>query len=207
MRKKLVVDLDGTLLDTHSALESRVKEKFPNFRMSLVKTYDFNRGMDGHFNGLNACRDYILSELVNPALYSSVKLAEGYEGLYELSEDMDIIFHTVSVSEDIAVAKYDLIRESFNGLRYEFRSEVSRTHEKGYIKDADFVIEDCPYNFDPYKIIGATCILLNKPFNQVRHNPDLGKILQGVLRVDSLSSALSTVRDMIDGRAKSGYAI
>lgn len=179
--KRVVVDVDGVLLDIHSALEKQLQAQGYDFSMSRVLTYDFNKSLPqdkvpdwlinsdkGYEFFLNVPRSKIFEELGNVELF---KTADFYEDAIQeikdmvLSHNAQVIISTQSFTEEIANVKKERLLDRLAGYPIEYKDFIGDS--KGIIEEADYVIEDCISNIDMYD---CHKVLVSKPYNQPEFN-------------------------------------
>lgn len=183
---KVVIDVDGVLLDVHTELEKRLRNLGYDFGMDRVLTYDFNKSLsqdrvplwlmetdNGYDFYLNVPRSVIFEELANVELFKKADFFEdAIEKVKELSKlpNVQVVIATQSFTEDIAIIKRERLIEKLKGVSIEYIDFIGSN--KGIVEGADYVIEDCIDNLDMYS---CSKVLVSKPYNQRENNTSVNK--------------------------------
>lgn len=205
--KKVVIDVDGVLLDTHSALEARLKAMGYSFEMKRVLTYDFNKSLpvekvpnwlietaDKSYDFyLNAPRSYIFREFGKAGLFQEANIYE--EAIHKIKllasiPDVEVIIATQSYAVDVAITKRECLLEALRGYSISYKDFIGDT--KGIVEDADYIIEDCIENLNDYN---CKKFLVDKPYNQPNFNecrPDLQRVESAAVALDLIIKELSS---------------
>lgn len=171
----IVVDLDGTIVDTNRVLEKKVRKVYPHFSMRRVLTYDYNKSLTspppwlvassidtGNYY-LNAPRDYVLT-MYDPCLYHNIRFFKGVvQCLRELASHENVIFYTLVQCAAEAESKKRLLAKVFKGQRYNFVWRLA-SEGKPPLPFADIVFDDCYTNLAVYP---KSCkrVLIHRQYN------------------------------------------
>ena len=120
---KVLVDIDGVIIDLHSELEKKVREKYTDFSMKDVVTYNFNKTRG---KSLDTERSYILKLLNEPSVFAN---AQPYlAGVVALKKLMDFPNVQVTIASlagsysrntlEIAGIKMRQMKELFGNSNY-----------------------------------------------------------------------------------------
>lgn len=164
---KVMVDVDGVILDIHSHIEKTVREFADrSYSSKNILTYDLNRSlyeklqylMDKglltqagvkHILGTHYIssdiRDMIYGEFTNPSVFKYSKLDDNCIGIIKdlMLNGVEIVFHTVSLSAEVKNIKKERIKTALEGCEgvYKF-CDCDSACDK-CLKDYDYVVEDC----------------------------------------------------------------
>lgn len=209
--KKVICDVDGVLLNIHTALENRLKELGFDFSMDRVLTYDFNKSLSkelvpnwlknsdtsvGEFY-LNVSRQMIFELFGQSSLFETAEFDEkAVNALKNLMKYscISVVIYSLSFSQEIANIKSKRLSEVFKGYNYSFVSVVGG--DKPALGTADYIIEDSHINLPNYAD-NAVKFLIDKPYNQIQFNPSYKEIIEKAVRVDSVSQACSLILSKI----------
>lgn len=220
MKKRIVIDLDGVVFPTQEVLCEMAKELNPNSRLSLdrILTYDFNKSLkkslvpknilksdeyifDDIEYGLGFPRSDVFKLLTSPELF---KRLTPYKGVHdallrfatEFEDEYDIVFYSLAWSTEILLLKEEAIKKYFGdipNLSYSLIFSSDRTSKPHM--PCDYLIED-----NPSAVVGvdATCIVINKPYNNEKYslaglNIEYGYVFSAV----SLEHALDLIRHVL----------
>lgn len=202
--KRVVIDVDGVLLDLHKALEDSLVRNGYSFRMDRVLTYDFNKSLsedkipnwlkqtsEGYPYYLNAPRDEIFARFGKVELFENAYIYEdAIEEIKKLAEIsyVKVIIATQSFTDEVAKIKKQRLLSKIGNTAVDYVDFIGNT--KGIIEGADFVIEDSISNLDMYDCVK---ILISKTFNSPKYNSSKNNFND--IRVEgSTSSAIRYVR-------------
>lgn len=221
MKKQIVVDLDGVVFNTHTTLEDIVKQRYPNFRMSKVYTWafdkdltelpkevlkkylskgDFDKLSKGYQYLLQADRDYIFEVLSDVKLYKKQPFNKKSDRLKKLMimKDIEVVFSTAiipsSKANEIAWVKKLRLQDKYAG--YDYKLDIHIGNTKPVYKNAIAVIDDHLGNLKPYEIMGSKLLLIDAPFNRFELNPQYG-LKDRVIRVKDIGEAVKYCLDYI----------
>ena len=193
---KVLVDIDGVIMDLHTELENRVRDSYSDFSMKDVVTYNFNKDNGKDFGSM---RGYILKLLNVPDIYLKSKPFK--DGVSALKKLMDREGIEVTISSlageynkntlEIAGIKAKQMCELFEGCKFSLDIVVGDSKQ---VYDADFVIDDCAEYLQEYsKKEGVVKYLTNKSYNTERYYPQS----KDFVRVDSLADAVNDILNSI----------
>ena len=216
MKKSIVFDLDGTLVDTHKALESLVKDENPNFSVERILTYDFNKSLDfskapqwfldtmeyeklGHRNyGLNVERKVLINLLSDLRLFRKAELFDSvHDTLPSIAEYYEIIFHSFAYTREIANYK-SVIIDSYFKNKFDYTMITSIGIKKPCILNADFVVEDNLFDLEGYIGSGTKLLLIDRPYNQELYNQDLSSVFENSLRLKNIEKCFDYLLNIVE---------
>lgn len=209
------IDLDGVFFDFHSVFEKEIQRKYPEFTLSNLLTYDFNKSLKcaskdvlveefggdvarsiliGNSDLLGAPRKEVIKALSNYRLFEDAK---PYGGAVESVKALiktglfDIVFNSYAgrdcpESEQISRVKHSRMQEIFKDLPINLIATIG--DGKPVLSNSAIVIEDNISHLRKYPKAGR--YLINQPFNQTRFLPK-GENLDGIFRVGSLEDAIN----------------
>lgn len=194
---KVMVDIDGVIFDIHSYIEELIRENNvdPNYSQKNILTYDINKSLverldkvfDEHWKGspelgsiykdsirmLNYIsrdtRDVIFTAFKEPEIFQGCKVDMNAIGIIKnlIAEGAEVVFHTVSLSDEVKQVKEERIKELLKGYEgeYEFCS-CNNICEK-CSDEYDYVIEDCLETLAEFSKINdkAELLLIAKSYN------------------------------------------
>lgn len=172
MKRLIEVDVDGVLLDIHSALENKLHEMgFTKFSMENVRTYDFNRSLGSSafiLPTLGVTSDIIFNQLKNVEIFRKAKPDwDAIEFIKHIAanDDIEFIIHTSSLDETVTEEKKKQLSEWFGNCK-NISFVVTGSDKELLRDDIAAVIENCHLNL--YKYPQTTqCYLVNKPYNRL----------------------------------------
>lgn len=173
--RTIVVDVDGVLLDVHTALEEKLKSMGYSFEMTDVLTYDFNRSLDSSIQApdLGVPRDVIFKCLSDVDIFRSASIDMQAVNLIKeqvKSGRVEFIIYTQSYNSDISAEKCKRLFSLFDGCdAVKIKSFVGEHKPTLDSVDVSAVIEDSLENIRGYSE-SALSYLIDKPYNQRIYN-------------------------------------
>lgn len=195
---KVLVDIDGVLIDLHSELEKKVREKYTDFSMKDVVTYNFNKTRG---KSLDTERSYILKLLNEPSVFANAQpYLAGVEALKKLMDFPNVQVTIASLAGsysrntlEIAGIKMRQMKELFGSSNYSLDIIIGDTKS---IYKVDYVIDDSMEYLEKYLSNSNTKgYLVNKSYNTEIFYPSS----KGVSRVESLEDAVNEITKDIEG--------
>lgn len=218
IKKTYVFDMDGVFVDTHTALENKVKTKYPYFSMCNVITYDFNKKLlsfdksmlenilhkrnivvdieseNFYEDILQANRKEIFSILGELDTFEHANVFEKTSDKIKLLIDNGnhIVFNSVAYTQEIISQKDNLLNKIFNNYPIEKRLMLGNK-EKIIVQNGVF-FEDSLEELVEYiqnNNFEGIFYLVNKPYNQEDCYSEYEKYFPFITRVSSLEEALN----------------
>lgn len=167
-------DFDGTLVDTHKAVEDILRPQYPGCSFQKAKTYKLSE------NNIDAPLDEVVKAFNNPKIYENVAWIEGAISFINrlLWAGHRVVIHSLCWTEDIARAKEALIRKTFGE-----RVEVAMDLDVKTALDSDVVFEDCPENL--INSMARHKVLVSKSYNKKKHNPQYKALYEECKLIDN----------------------
>lgn len=216
MKKTIVFDLDGVLVDCHSALEEMVHDKYPEFSVKRILTYDFNKSLDmlkapywfltsreytpigKEFYGLNADRSELLNLLSDLRLFENADFFNGVTNMLPLlAKHYNIVFHSFAYTREIANYKSEMIDFHFKD-KFAYTMITSIGTKKPCILNADFVVEDNLFDLEGYIGSDAKLLLVDRPYNQELFNPSLSSVFENSVRFKNITEVFKYLLNLLD---------
>ena len=167
MNRTIVVDVDGVLLDIHSALETRVKAVYPCFSMRNVKTYDFNKSCDVP---LMADRAFIYEQFKDVELFKAAPQdLAAVEYIRSMAGENEFYIYTLSYTKDVMDLKLKLFDKWFSHNPNIHFINAFGEKKPLTLDRISAVVEDCHQNLEQYPS-DTDCYLVDKPYNRTKYN-------------------------------------
>lgn len=215
MKRNIIIDLDGTFIDTHKAIQKYVNLSYPDFNMENVHTYDFNKSLkdlpelNNYFDketikdilnnnfdtSLKAPRSFILKSLSDESIFKESKpFDKAVENVRELmnNERFYTVFNSTAYSSKIASVKYQQLIELYPEEKYTISVSIG---EKPLYYNSPIVIEDSLDELKRYfeANIKGDYYLIDKPYNQEIFNPNYNKLFKNIKRVKDINEAILNI--------------
>ena len=215
MKRNIIIDLDGTFIDTHKRIQKHVNLLYPDFSMENVHTYDFNKSLkdlpklndyfdegiikdilNNNFDtSLKAPRSFILKSLSDESIFKESKpFDKAVENVKKLmnNERFHIVFNSTAYSSKIASVKYQQLIELYPDEKYTISVSIG---EKPLYYNSPIVIEDSLDELDRYlkANIKGDYYLIDKPYNQEIFNPKYSKLFENIKRVKDINEAILNI--------------
>lgn len=198
----IAVDVDGVLLDVHSALEEYLHNKgYSEFSMERWLTYDMNKSLDIETHGadkaeLGAPHSEIIKAFNDLELFKQSKVDESAVGFIREQAQtgrVKYIIYTLSYTDEIRQWKKDVFFEKYFGgvENVEFRGIVASDKE-ACDSAITAVIEDSPLALEKYAE-NIRLYLIDKPYNSREYNPKLKALFDR----PQFSRSSSTIRALL----------
>ena len=193
---KVLVDIDGVIIDLHSELEKRVRERYTDFSMKDVVTYNFNKTRG---KSLDTERSYIFKLLNEPSVFANAQpYLAGVEALKKLMDFPNVQVTIASLAGsysrntlEIAGIKMRQMKELFGNSNYSLDIIIGDTKS---IYKVDYVIDDSMEYLEKY-LSNTKGYLVDKSYNTEIFYPSS----KGVSRVESLEDAVNEITKDIEG--------
>lgn len=162
-----MVDIDGVILDIHSYIEKIVREFADStYSSKNILTYDLNKSLyekltyllekgmitdviaqhilDTHYIS-SEVRDMIIGEFTNPSVFKYSNLDEDCIAIIKslMQNGVEIVFHTVSLSDEVRDIKKDRISTALSYYEGSFKFCDCKDACDKCLKEYDYVVEDC----------------------------------------------------------------
>ena len=193
---KVMVDIDGVIFDIHSYIEGRIKENVdPTYSQRNILTYDINKSLnerldkifEEHWNGSTALgniykdsiqmlnyiprstRDVIFTAFKEPEVFQECKVDMSAIDLIKslIIEGASVVFHTVSLSDEVKKVKEERIKTLLKGYEGEYQFCSCDNICDKCSEDYDYVIEDCLETLVEFSKVNdkAELFLIAKSYN------------------------------------------
>lgn len=193
---KVMVDIDGVIFDIHSYIEEKIRKDLdPTYSQRNILTYDINKSLnerldkifEEHWNDSTALcniykdsiqmlnyiprstRDAIFKAFKEPEVFQDCRVDMNAIDLIKslISEGASVVFHTVSLSDEVKMVKEERIKELLKGYEGEYQFCSCYNICEKCSSEYDYVIEDCLETLVEFSKINdkAELFLIAKSYN------------------------------------------
>jgi predicted house-cleaning noncanonical NTP pyrophosphatase (MazG superfamily) len=187
-------------------VEQNLRKTNREFTLNRLIQYNFNKNLEPLCLSEEAKDYYTLSDEERQAVYKQFSNPFVYQNCEVDTKALDVVgklaaagvdveFHSLSYTTEIAVIKWDRLKENLQGVSHWcYVPVVTKTNTKNTQEDelrvCDYVIDDNPEELMQYLERGkCQCYLVEHYYNQLAFYPELAKYLRdGRLHLRSTTS-------------------